>query len=219
MYIPPSGRQRRNSPLWLIIFSDMSTNLMMFFLMLFAMTRMSASEKEMLIEGMEKAMDSKPHLEKKIQEQEQEASAIQGLMDALDYGMLREYTNVELFDDKLKLTLEIPFFFTSGSADLTSEAASALKGLVLPLQNFENDIIIEGHTDNVPISSGRFYSNWELSVARAVSVLNYFTSKDVPQSRMIAAGYGEYHPISPNDTDENRALNRRIEISILRGNQ
>jgi chemotaxis protein MotB len=110
----------------------------------------------------------------------------------------------------------LPVFFPLGSADLTSSARDALKRLVTPLKNFPNDIIIEGHTDNIPIHGGRYPSNWELSVARAVSVIDFFTERGIAQKKLVAGGYGEYHPLHPNDSDENRAKNRRIEITILR---
>ncbi len=85
-----------------------------------------------------------------------------------------------------------------------------------PIQEFPNDIIIEGHTDNVPITGGKYQSNWELSVARAVSVIDFFTDRGIEPKKLVAGGYGEFHPAYPNDTPEHRARNRRIEITILR---
>jgi len=81
-------------------------------------------------------------------------------------------------------------------------------------------IRIEGHTDNVPIKTSMFRSNWELSTARAISVVRYFT-EELPADQHIeprkfeVSGYGEYHPIAPNDTPQNKQKNRRIELTIL----
>jgi len=73
---------------------------------------------------------------------------------------------------------------------------------------------VEGHTDNLPIHTERFHSNWELSAARAISVIKYLHQNGIPQERLSALGYGEYRPVAPNDTPEHRSLNRRIEILI-----
>jgi chemotaxis protein MotB len=81
----------------------------------------------------------------------------------------------------------------------------------------DNPVVVEGHTDNVPISSKKYRSNFELSAARAFSVINYFinTEKMSPE-KFSTFGYGEYRPVSSNDTEEGRAKNRRIEINIIR---
>ncbi len=81
---------------------------------------------------------------------------------------------------------------------------------------FPNDIIIEGHTDPTPVRGGAYRSNWELSIARAVGVVNFFTSSGMDPKQLVAAGYGEFHPAFPNDSEEHRARNRRIELTIVR---
>lgn len=206
-----------SSTLWLVIFSDMSTNLMMFFLMLFAMTRMSASDKDMLAEAMKEAMLNKPpEVESSEGRVQREQAAITELKDVIAYGRLKDYAKLDIKDDKVKLTLQMPFFFESGSASIHPEAKASLESLIGPIKRFPSAIIVEGHTDNAPVSGGRYDSNWELSVARAVSVIEFMISKEVPPEKLIAGGYGEYHPAFPNDSPENMALNRRIEITIPR---
>ena len=208
-------RQRDSSPLWLIIFSDMSTNLMMFFLMLFAMTRMSAPDRELLVEGMKEAMQrTQKGVTKEVKDEE--SLAIMTLSDVISYGRISKYASMDVTDDKVKLTLEMPFFFKSGSAEMDKKAEVELESLVESIKRFPSDVIVEGHTDNMPISGGRYASNWELSVARAVKVIDFLVSRGVPEEKLVAGGYGEYHPAHPNDTRANRALNRRIEITIPR---
>lgn len=210
-------KTRRDNPLWLVIFSDLSTNLMLFFLMLFAMTRMSAAEREALIEGMERATYNQAALDERAEKKQKEEQAIQTLKDTVAYGRLRDYTNIEVDETKIKLTIELPFFFDTGSAEINRAAMPALESLVVPIREFPNDVIIEGHTDNVPMAAGgKYRSNWELSVARAVSVINFFEKRGINAAKLVAGGYGEYHPAFPNDTPGNRARNRRIEITILR---
>ncbi len=92
-----------------------------------------------------------------------------------------------------------------------------LDALAESLQEIDNHIRIEGHTCNLPINTPRFPSNWELSAARAIAVLRYFIEKKgISPQRLIAVGYGEYQPLVPNDSEENRRKNRRVEIVILR---
>jgi chemotaxis protein MotB len=106
--------------------------------------------------------------------------------------------------------------FDSGKADLKSEAIRLLDKIAPVLKQSQRPIRVEGHTDNVPIHTKEFPSNWELSTARAVNVLRYLVEKhEIPPQIISAAGYGEYHPIVPNDTAQNRSRNRRVEIIIL----
>jgi chemotaxis protein MotB len=209
------GKRKPVGSLWLIIFSDMSTNLMLFFLILFAMTRMSDMERQIMQEGLESAVD-KTATERRVQERRKERKAIRVLEDTIAHGRLKKYATVDVDDKRVKLTLELPEFFPLGSAEITPLARESLATLVRPLADFPNAIVIEGHTDDLPISGGPYPSNWELSVARAVSVIDFLSAHGLTQDKFVAGGYGEYHPIAPNDTAPNRAKNRRIEITIIR---
>ncbi len=212
-----SKNSSEESPLWLIIFSDMSTNLMMFFLMLFAMTRMNAPDKQLLVEGMKEAMQSSTQRVEKIQPTSQkEELAITALSDVVSYGKISQVARLDIRDDKVKLTLMMPTFFESGSSEIHPDAVEFLQSLVEPIMRFPAEAIVEGHTDNIPMHGSRFSSNWELSVARAVSVIDFLLSKNVPPEKLVAGGYGEFHPAYPNDTALNRSLNRRIEITFPR---
>lgn len=106
--------------------------------------------------------------------------------------------------------------FESGSAEIKGSGLGVLKILEGLVNNFTNNIVIEGHTDNVPIRSSIYPSNWELSTARAVSVVRYLSEvANVDPQRLSAVGYGEYQPIAPNDTSEHKAANRRVNILII----
>jgi len=119
----------------------------------------------------------------------------------------------------LAMRLSDRILFEEGSARLSQEAKELLAKVGGLIKGTDFPIRIEGHTDNVPIKTSQFPSNWELSTARAVNVLRYFTEElGIPPSRLSAAGYGEYRPLAPNDTPENRGRNRRVEIVFLPGN-
>lgn len=122
-----------------------------------------------------------------------------------------------------KRGVEISFkeviLFDPGKADLLSSSYQTLDVLTNLLVTLPNPVSIEGHTDNVPIKNSKYPSNWELSSARAVSVLHYFASKNISQDRLQFVGFGEFKPIYPNDTVEHKKANRRVNIVVLRLNQ
>ena len=108
-----------------------------------------------------------------------------------------------------------PVLFDLGSADLRPEGRTVLDGMVDALLALPNHVAIEGHTDDRPIHSPVFVTNWELSTARATSVLRYLVTKGMPGNRLAAAGYADQKPIAANDTEAHRAENRRVEVVIL----
>jgi chemotaxis protein MotB len=111
-------------------------------------------------------------------------------------------------------------FFDEGKAELKDGAKGALDKIVPIIKSVDNHVRIEGHTDNVPINTNEFKSNWELSVRRATEVVRYFVEKrGLPPERISATGYAEYRPIVQNDSPKNKALNRRIEIIVIKSNE
>jgi len=119
--------------------------------------------------------------------------------------------------DGLVISLREVGFFPSGSAELRLHAIPALRRITEVLLERPYEIRIEGHTDNVRIHTAQFASNWELSAARAIEVVRLMISEMgyAPQ-RLSVGGYGEFHPVAPNNTEEERALNRRVDVVILR---
>ena len=105
--------------------------------------------------------------------------------------------------------------FESGSARLSRQALQALRKITRIIKPLTNSIHVEGYTDNIPIDTLFFPSNWELSAARAASVVHLFARFGVNPSRLAAIGYGEYQPIADNTTEEGRSTNRRIVLIIL----
>ncbi len=117
--------------------------------------------------------------------------------------------------DGLAIRMVDTLVFSPGSADITSRAMPLLEAIAKAVAKTDLRVVVEGYTDNAPIHTGRFPSNWELSTARAVNVLRYFIHRDGLDPRHVSAvGYGPYRPIAPNTTAENRARNRRVEIVI-----
>jgi len=138
-------------------------------------------------------------------------------------GRLRKEINdkevsVEMMERGLVITFVAEVLFDSGKSKLRPEALSRLDKVASVLLTTVSDLNvgIEGHTDNVPIKYSKWKSNWELSSARAMSVLHYLIQEQgVNPQRLSATGYGEYQPVASNDTKEGRQMNRRVEIVIL----
>ena len=119
-------------------------------------------------------------------------------------------------DRGVVIRLNDTMLFDQGSAIIKTEAIEDLKKIAASLEKFQNPIVIEGHTDSMPIRSERYPSNWELSTARATNIIKYLIVQyKFPPSRLSAVGYGEYMPIEANDTPLGRAKNRRVDIVVL----
>ncbi|WP_337270286.1 peptidoglycan -binding protein [Oryzifoliimicrobium ureilyticus] len=141
------------------------------------------------------------------------------------FGRLREILsdreNIRIVGDRFVFQSEV--LFPSGSADLNPQGTTEMAKLAAALIDLAKEIPpeinwvlrVDGHTDNVPLAgTGRYRDNWELSSARAISVVKFLISKGVPADRLVAAGFGEYQPIAPGDTPEAKATNRRIELKL-----
>jgi chemotaxis protein MotB len=140
------------------------------------------------------------------------------LQDRLSQEIQDKQVRLQMMEKGLVITFVADVLFDSGKAKVRSEAYPILDKVVVVLKENvpELNIGIEGHTDNEAIRFSGWKSNWELSSARALSVLHYLVDeKGIVPERVSAAGYGEYQPVASNDTKEGRQLNRRVEIVIL----
>ena len=178
------------APAWMVNYADLMSELVCFFIILYALS--AALNKDM--------QNAQQEIEKMMKE---------GKMSG----------QVKMDKEGMKITLQeqgqFPFF-QSGSADITPDMTVKLNEIAATLKtlSLKHDIIVEGHTDNVPIATKQFASNWELSSARATSVVKYFLGAGFSPQRMAAIGYGEYHPVAPNDSEPNRRKNRRVVFFV-----
>lgn len=204
---------------WVIPYANLMTILMIFFMILYAYSVLfgGGARYEKMMASVQKGVGGSAEQLKRIETLEKEANAGTQIEDFIKDKNLSEYAKVETNAQRIKISLSNPILFDSGSSELKSAATPALKEIAQLIRTMENPIVVEGHTDNVPILSVKYRSNFELSAARAFSVINYFinTEKIAPE-RFSTFGYGEYRAVAPNDTEENRARNRRIEINIIR---
>lgn len=116
----------------------------------------------------------------------------------------------------LQIELKDSILFSSGSADTSEQAQRIFDEIASILRGYSNPVQVEGFTDNVPIKSAKYPTNWELSTARASAIVKYLASKGIAPERLSAVGYGEYQPVSENETEQGRAQNRRVTIMVAK---
>jgi chemotaxis protein MotB len=216
---------------WLTTFNDMMTLLMVFFVLLFSMStvdmkRFKHFQGELqsalgIMEAGQKTkigvVDPEPPMTKRSEASGDtpmppkvaaEVLALKQLSDRL--GLPGTWS-----PRRIQITLEDAMLFGSAQTRFSPKATQVLKEVAAALKKIDGDILVEGHTDNRPMVSDRYPSNWELSTARAAQVVKFFTSAgQIAPTRLAAVGYADSKPISSNDTPEGRAINRRVEIVL-----
>ena len=235
---PKKPEEHENLERWLITYADLITLLLAFFILMYTMSKQDSKKYQEVAAHLKaifngnagimargnlpvktpaevsfKDASSSDALRKQL---EKEINELGG--QDKDNGQAR----ISLINDERGLVVRAmeKAFFETGKADLGAKAYRALDGIAPVLKDMQNHVRVEGHTDNVPINTHEFRSNWELSVRRATEVVRYLVEKHgFPPDRISAAGYAEYRPIANNDTSESRSLNRRIEIIIINADQ
>jgi chemotaxis protein MotB len=222
-----------NTERWLLTYSDLITLMMAFFVILFAMASVDATKFKTLSSSLAMAFSTggSGHGSNMISdysgtgfkdmvslsENDELTSLVKKIQAYAQKQGISKSIHTEISDRGLVINLADSVLFDSGKAALDPPAMGILDKMAELLLVSGKTIRVEGHTDNIPIHNGRYLSNWQLSTDRAVSVIMYWISKN-PQvaDRLSAGGYGEFRPIATNATSEGRALNRRVDIVVLR---
>jgi chemotaxis protein MotB len=174
----------------------------------------------MNVEDQKRSMEEMNKLVEELKAKERQAQArlatFQKMLDRFNKMIASGKLRVRIVRGRMVVELAENILFDSGRADLKAEGQTALTEVANVLASIsDRDFQIAGHTDNLPIKSAKFPSNWHLSTARAVTVALYLAEKGVPQVRLSAAGYADTQPSATNDTPEGRQQNRRIEIVLM----
>jgi chemotaxis protein MotB len=222
--------EHENLERWLITYADLITLLLAFFIMMYTFSKQDAQKYQEVSKSLKTIFTGGSGLLKtgaggssminpslragpdsEVEQQlEQQVQAMAGSTD--------RDRSITVFRDERGIVIRIMdrAFFDEGKAELKETAREALKKIAPIMKGSNSPVRIEGHTDDVPIRTGEFRSNWELSVRRATEVVRLLIERyDFPPQRISASGYAEYQPVATNDTPQNRALNRRIEIIVL----
>lgn len=194
-------------------YSTLMLTLVILFIMFYAFSFSNSVEYETALSDLASTNPNDP----RVTQMKQEIALAQGIRDYIVKNGLTGKIQVVITPHSIKIKMESLALFDSGSSELKDDSRAFLEYLHDQLKALSNRIIAEGHTDNVPIKTAAFNSNWELSSARAFSVIYYFINKGFPPARLVAHGFGEFRPAYSNDTEEGRAKNRRIELTIVRG--
>ena len=196
------------------VFGDLVCFIMMLFILLFVLSYNENKTDDFITEFQIKFGEKE---EEKQQTLTTDALLVSKIEHYIDKEQLDEFAKVVVDEHRVKLILNPPILFDSGKAILKPEGKKVLDSAGEIYDTVFNPIVIEGHTDNVPINTNDYPSNWELSFFRAFSVVKYYIfSRNYKPTRLSAMGYGEYKPLVGNETRFDRSLNRRIEINIIR---
>lgn len=219
----------KGAPKWVVTFADLMSLLMCFFVMLLSMSEVDIEKFKALLEGLDRGLDNKrasvtmKKIDAKIKEKnkaklaskEQTASDAVKLQQLLRPMIKSEQIELLVQDQRIVIRILQGGSFRPGSSDLKVVFKPVAKKLKEAFAEIEGTIAISGHTDDRPIKSKRFRSNFELSSARAYSVLHeLLKGGDVQENRFVINGLGQVQPLAPNSSKENRNRNRRVEIII-----
>ncbi|NLE23929.1 MAG: OmpA family protein [Clostridiaceae bacterium] len=226
---------KSGSPGWMTTYSDLMSLLLTFFILLYSFSSLDAKKFQDVANALQAVLtgqsnitifDHSPPAETSVDapvavpDEDEFEFEIQEV-----YDQVKEYLEKEGLDAQVSVTMnqkgilidiKESVLFDLGKADIKQGSKVILDKLGQLIKTIDKDIVIEGHTDNLPINTFEFKSNWELSVIRAVNVLRYFVEvQGADPHRISATGYGEYQPIASNETDAGKAMNRRVNILLL----
>jgi len=240
-----SKRAQPGAPAWLATFADLMSLLMSFFVLLLAFSEMDILRFKQLAGSMSEAFGVQREVKTKViprdtsiiarkfspgrptptalkathrhTTKEHTAKRLEMLRQALKVQIANGQIEVTGDDEHTIIRIREKGTFPSGSADLSKKFSPVMKKIAAAIMRTPGQIQISGHTDNIPISTYRFRSNWELSSARAVSILQeLLRHQQIPNDRIVIQGYADTRPLVPNTTAKNRAINRRVEIEVIR---
>ena len=236
--------EHENTDRWLVSYADFITLLFAFFVVMYSMSSINEGKFRVLSDTMEEAFKTPPKSAEPIQIGEERKSLktvetaveeinlvgvkptitpqsqqLERINDELQHNLapLVDQKLIKITRNKLwvKVEMNTRILFASGSARLSERGYPILEELAEVVRKLPNHIDVEGHTDNRPIRTSVYPSNWELSAARAASVVHLFTRNGVDPKRLSAIGYGQYRPVADNATARGRRDNRRVVMVIL----
>ncbi len=215
----------RGAPAWMVTYGDMMTLLLAFFVLIVSFSSTEVVKFKAAMESVREGLGIWPSMNspmpnvylRNLEEQRQQTDAvIEEVEEMQQQDSALEFIEVYNTPQGVRLILSDSLLFNSGSSDLTPVFEGLLLRIGDMIQKRSFDVIrVEGHTDNVPINTPRFPSNWELSASRAVQVVKYLVEQaNISPEKLSGSGYGEYRPRATNDSSPGRARNRRVEIFL-----
>ncbi len=229
VFIPARTEEKAQPLAWMTTFNDLMTLLMVFFVLLFAMGNPDPEKFQNFQNQLQSGlgvMQAGRNNGQGLPSQSQSSAggktvnSVETLPETAQSDNFQELTRTQGLEAEytpkgLRITLSDALLFKTGSAGLTEDGLRLLGQISAVIKPLQRQVRVEGHTDDRPIATPRYPSNWELSAARAIGVVNYFSNQGgIPASRLSAAGYGAFKPRGANDNEAQRAANRRVEIIL-----
>lgn len=240
--------EHENLERWLVSYADFITLMFAFFVVMYSLSSLNegkyrvlseslmvafqnpsalikqkpevAAGQKVIIQPQSAAIIRKPMPDVRTRQQEQKLKGIaKDVMKVMDPLVKEGQVKITQSERGVAIEINASVLFSSGEAKLAPDSIKVLTAVGQVLTQVDNPVQVEGYTDNVPIKSTVFPSNWELSTARASSVVRLFVDNGVDPERLVAVGYGENHAVDSNDTAEGRARNRRVTVMILNEEQ
>lgn len=225
--------EHENHEAWAIPYGDLVTLLLAFFVVMYSISSVNEGKYRVVSDSLNAAFKGAPTTTEPIQIGSKAATTVaaplvqlqpdvktmalrqlaQQTTDALSPLIMQGLLDVQAGDGFVEISIRSDLLFASGAAKLSVEAQSAIAMLGDALKAFPNSIRVEGHTDNIPVSGG-FGSNWELSAARAATVVHLLVDSGVDPHRLSVVAFGEFRPVLPNTTPDGRTANRRVVLTI-----
>lgn len=220
--IPDDEDDEPTAPFWMTTFSDMVTLLLTFFVLIVSMSEVEVKKFKEALSSFQGRQSFLMHdavippvrnQQRTAEEKREQSQRYEELLSYLEESELQGKVEVNMTEEGMHVIITDSVMFRSGNAQLLDSSREVLSRIAGVITKVES-VIVEGHTDDQPIATAQFPSNWELSSARAASVVRFLLSQEtgLPPERYQAVGYGEHRPITTNETAAGRAQNRRVEI-------
>ncbi|MDX8414002.1 MAG: OmpA family protein [Mariprofundales bacterium] len=207
---------------WMVAYLDLMSLLLAFFVIMGAL---SHAKSGVNLQGKEKNIQSqstpgKPvSMDASVKRQGQKSGMSEAMQKVIGSNSLGGMVDVHVDPGQIRLQMDARLLFPPGSDALKSEGLAALTKLAKVLLESETKVNVEGHSDNIPIHTEQFRSNWALSAARAVSVVEHLIALGIPAEKLHASAYGDTRPLATNGSAEGRARNRRVEFVLEMGQE
>jgi len=211
----------RGAPRWMVTYGDLMSLLLTFFVLIASFSSIELAKFRQAIGSFLGALGVLESDRGRVTYSETFVAYQTALSRSLEW--LSWYVHREGFEDMvsvyrtdegLRIRISNPLLFDIGKAEVRPKARGLLREIAFMLADLPCEVVVEGHTDDLPIYTQKFPSNWELSAIRAVNVVKVLMEYGVSPDRLAAMGYGEFRPLRPNDSEEHRAMNRRAELLI-----
>jgi chemotaxis protein MotB len=226
--------EHMNHEAWAIPYGDLVTLLLAFFVVMYSISSVNEGKYRVVSDSLNAAFRGASTTTEPIQVGERAATTVaapivqmqadvktmalrqlaQQATEALSPLIMQGLVDVQAGDGFVEISIRSDILFASGAARLAEQSQVAIRMISEALRAFPNSVRVEGHTDNVPVSGGAFASNWELSAARAASVVHMLVDGGVDPRRLSVVAFGEYRPVLPNTTPDGRNANRRVVLTI-----